>query len=384
MRIRIVRQYVCALIVGSCSIGGCASELTVDRPKAPDTRSRQASVCEEADEGIDVDLLFVIDDSHSMREEQASLAREIPKLVKVLTQGGLVVGEEERQVYDAARSIHVGVVSSDMGLKNAAMLPVCEFSGDDGLLRRAEECGAGSGFTSYSPNDLVKDMDSLARSVQCLTQLGTAGCGMEQHLEAMWKALAPASDHSFSGGTSGHGDMENEGFLRENSLLVVVVLADEDDCSFPDKAYDRLFPSGGSRLDLNVRCGNNPDKQHPISRYAEGLRSLRKDAPERFLFAAITGVPLELEGSEYTKILRDPAMQFVAEPADANGMLMPRAVCETDSGVAYPARRLVTLANEFPEQSFVRSICRVDFGTAMAELADAMGKRMQRSQAACD
>ena len=41
-------------------------------------------------EGADVkkgDILFVIDNSGSMREEQAALVREIPKLIRILTSG---------------------------------------------------------------------------------------------------------------------------------------------------------------------------------------------------------------------------------------------------------------------------------------------------------
>src|SRR5688572_5332869 len=59
---------------------------------------------------FEVDLLFVVDDSGSMTEEQDNLARQLPELVRVLTTGKLDDDHTFRPV-----DLHVGVISTDMG-----------------------------------------------------------------------------------------------------------------------------------------------------------------------------------------------------------------------------------------------------------------------------
>src|SRR5262249_38392704 len=64
----------------------------------------------------------------------------------------------------------------------------------------------------------------------CLARTGTAGCGFEQQLDAMLKAVLPQTDPTiFAEGTHGHGDEANAGFLRTDSLIVLFVITDEDD-----------------------------------------------------------------------------------------------------------------------------------------------------------
>jgi hypothetical protein len=57
-----------------------------------------------------VDLLFVVDDSQSMQEEQTNLGAQLPELVHVLTSGELDAEHTFNPV-----DLHVGVVSTDMG-----------------------------------------------------------------------------------------------------------------------------------------------------------------------------------------------------------------------------------------------------------------------------
>jgi len=385
MNKRMSERLASLVALALAGITGCAAELDVE-PKA-ETKKQAAAICEGVEEGLDVDLLFVIDNSHSMADEQASLAREIPRMVRSLAQGELISDASKGRVerFIPARSIHVGVVTSDLGLSGVDPSNIhvmsCREPNQDGLLRKADDCGAGSGFIAYDPSDADVDEDAVSENLACLAQVGTEGCGVEQPLEAMWKALAPAADLSFSMSTGGHGDAEHAAFLRDNSLLVVVVLSDEDDCSMPDISSTLL--TQGDHSDLNVRCGNNPDSLHPISRYALGLRSLRADAPDRFLFAAVAGLPVDLEGSDPDTILAAEAMQFVEDHSDPD-FVIPRPACQTATSIAYPARRMVTLAKELGDQALVRSICRDDFGTAMTSLSSAMGKRMERSRLACE
>jgi hypothetical protein len=159
----------------------------------------------------DVDILFVIDDSSSMEGEQASLARNFPIFIDVLEgiEGGLP-------------NVHIGVVSSNVG---AGDLAECQNGGDDGMLQigGGDACNAPaekflSDIKQEDGSRLRNYTGTLEERFACMAQLGTAGCGLEAHLESMLKAV----------------DGRNPGFLRKNAYLAIIILADEDDCSNQD------------------------------------------------------------------------------------------------------------------------------------------------------
>ena len=53
----------------------------------------------------------------------------------------------------------------------------------------------------------------------CIAAVGSAGCGFEAPLEAVYRVLTTPAI--------------NPGFLRDDALLVVILMTDEDDCSAP-------------------------------------------------------------------------------------------------------------------------------------------------------
>src|SRR5438105_4446969 len=69
-----------------------------------------------------LDLLFVIDNSGSMKEEQTGLAANFPKFIQVL-----------QQVQGGLPDVHMGVVSSNMGAGNNG-INNCTPPGDAGHL----------------------------------------------------------------------------------------------------------------------------------------------------------------------------------------------------------------------------------------------------------
>ena len=95
---------LCALAV---ALGGCQQRDL--RPLNPCTINGFAERVNVTN--VDkVDLLFMIDNSGSMEEEQTSLATEIPRLVQTLASGVARDGS----TFPAVRDLRVGVVSSDM------------------------------------------------------------------------------------------------------------------------------------------------------------------------------------------------------------------------------------------------------------------------------
>jgi len=368
-----------------------------------------------------VDLLFMVDDSGSMREEQASLRRELPRMIEQLTSGD-TNGDGEPDI-TPIEELHLGVVSSDMGLVGVDGIEKCDGLGDDGVLRHAASPELGDCVGPY-PSFLTfraatDDATQVASDFACVATLGTSGCGFEQQLESTLKALWPSSDDAISfvadpmgAGKLGHGDVENAGFLRphggpDTSLLAVVLVTDEDDCSSFDTSHlippadlDPSNPDDARLLmqGLNVRCYHNPENLYPVSRYADGLKALRPKSQGLVVFGAITGVPTKLVAPEvlstvdfaddtareafYEGVLSDPEMKPAIEtfgtPQPDDDKLKPS--CSTANGVAYPPVRIVETARAFGRDAVVQSICQDDFGPAIDALLQAITRA---SKAAC-
>jgi len=240
------------------------------------------------------------------------------------------------------------------------------------------------------------DPERVAEDFACMAQLGITGCGFEQPLESALQALWPSADPTirFNAPTTedsfGRGDRDNAGFLRNDpaspATLAIVVVTDEDDCSSFDS---RLWlPPTSLEADdplatqaLNLRCFYNPESKYDLDRYAVGYRALHGWTGARVLFAAIVGVPVNLvdqaalaavdwnddaqREAHYDKILNDERMQEVPiELTAGSGILENLAPsCEGADGIlAYPPRRIVSLARKFGPNSLVQSICGDNLG----------------------
>ena len=323
----------------------------------------------------DVDMLFMVDNSGSMAEEQASLAAQLPRLVQVLTSGDRTGDGPTPDDFTPIRDLHLGVVTSDMGV-GGFTVPSCgnpDF-GDDGILRTAGNpfdptcMPTYPSFLAYVPGTSTETPEEFGAQFRCLAAPGTMGCGFEQQLEATLKALTPAtSSLRFRADTTGHGDGANAGFLRPDSLLVVVLLTDEEDCSARPGFEDLFNPMSGTfEGPLNLRCFLYKAPQHPVSRYIDGLRALRPDRPDLLIVAAIAGVPVDLirPGTpDYTGILADERMIETLDPTVGLGRVTPS--CDVPGrGLAFPPRRMVEVAQGFGANGVVQSICQDAFDGA--------------------
>lgn len=355
----------------------------------------------------EVALLFVIDGSVQMAEEQAALADALPTLVRALVSGDL--DDDGAPDFAPIAVLTIGVVTMDMGT-GGQPTPTClraDF-GDDGVSRvsvwSTDRCGVPSPgvFQFEEPNE----PDDVARRLACAVTVGTGGCGIEQPLEAALKALTPARpdfawgvspdfvavgssgapdglDVPFFMSTTPHGDDENEYLDPWMSALAVVLLSDEDDCSILDPA---LFDPAGAAYpgELALRCTRYREALHPITRYARGLAQLR-DRPNRIVFAPIVGVPLDLvapagEATRWDALvsddlaIRDDRMEVRETPTEP-----PAAVpsCEDpERGRAYPPERIAHTARALEARGAhvtVQSICQPRLDGAMTAIARAIG-----------
>lgn len=319
--------------------------------------SSDGSSCRPATSELDV--LLAVDSSGSMTEEQAALVAELPRLARVLATGD--IDDDGIQDFPAAASIHWGNITTDLGA-GSYVVPTCSGAGDDAAVRASgntsdPSCDASyAGVLQYNAGDAGADAEVFAHDVACVATVGSAGCGFEQPLEASLRALTLSSSSTpFFGGGLGQGDTANAGLLREDSVLAVINLTDEDDGS---AISDELFNPESAVYDgnLNMRNYSHPEALQPVSRYADGLASLRADAG-RLVFANIAGVPEDLVAADYATILADPRMAYT--PGSEGLMLVP--ACETATGgSAFPARRLVETAaalDAHGASTVVQSIC---------------------------
>jgi hypothetical protein len=376
-----------------------------------------------------VDLLFVVDNSGSMRQEQSALRDQFPKLIDTLTLGRKSDGSMFRPVTD----MHLGVVSTDMGLAGIPNnFPSCStqrhvHGGDDGVLQHAG--GAAPGCQDDYPPFLSfeqgrTDPTQLATDFGCIANLGTSGCGFEQQLEAGLKALWPKHYTDAMGdayrpadnpilflstseeGRYGHGDQPvtqggNQGFLRNDpvtglSLVAIIVVSDEEDCSSKDTSHfvstnDPNNPL--SKQGINLRCYYNKQNLFEIERYVRGFKALRTNDESLVIYGAIAGVPPDLVDAEaranvdfsddrardqyYDRILSDARMQERPVMEDQPSLANVAASCTRldasgEPASAYPPVRLVQVAKAFGRNAVVQSICQDDFGPAMDAIIDVL------------
>jgi len=173
-----------------------------------------------------VDLLLIVDGDDSMAAQRSAFAAFMPSLLSAIRSGN--ADQAGGREFYPIRDIHIGILASD--LATGAAPEGCK--SDDGVLRSLEVCGDTSGqpFVAIGSAD---DVGSRAALVSCGIALITETCAYSEPLEAGIKALWPEDDQSVVVGGA-HGSGENAEFLRDDALLVIIVLTNRDDCSIAD------------------------------------------------------------------------------------------------------------------------------------------------------
>ncbi len=178
-----------------------------------------------------VDFLFVIDNSGSMAEEQAALIASFPKFIEAI-----------KTTLDMAQDYHIMVVDTDAWVYAGCEM-ICPVFGSCVVapeyvcgMTQPELCedvlgagvvypkGAGSTNTFCDFSSGARYIDTteqdLVGKFSCAAKVGTGSTlDPEKPMEAMVNAV------------SGMGEvgMCNEGFLRDDAILVVTFITDEND-----------------------------------------------------------------------------------------------------------------------------------------------------------
>jgi hypothetical protein len=371
-----------------------------------------------------VDLLFMIDNSFSMEQEQASLREQFPRLINMLTSGDR--NGDGVQDFPPANDVHFGVISSDLGLPGleGAGIERCGLLGDEGRLLNVANpellaegvCSAQTfnppflKYDSASADDGVRNQ--LANDLACIATIGLEGCGFEQQLESMLKAVWPGADQQVtfvtdpSGfgmfGMSGPGFPNGE-FIRNNpneglSVISLVMVTDEEDCS--SRRMDHFVP-GASANGLNTRCYyeglRGPDSNlFQINRYIELFKMLRPGREDLVLFDAIVGVPPGLVDDEvigdinfddaderdtfYESVLNDENMQERIDDKGTPDVLDDDGLVPScnrgEFAKAYPPRRIVQVAQGLGANGMVHSICQDSFDDPITSIVDRIGAHL--------
>ncbi|MDP3278042.1 MAG: hypothetical protein Q8Q09_22845, partial [Deltaproteobacteria bacterium] len=426
----------------------------LDRPVAAATPALESALSEviSIDPGIKVDLLVMVDNSSSMRERQRNILRQLGPMIEQLTNppcisrstpgGGTprpcdLHNPDETRQYPPIDDLHLAVVSSDLGTPGSTV-PSCDRgdTGDDGLfnpirngaaLREHLPWAPRSPGAERAPADLrpttcdnnpfqfpsfiafcsddahrscdrsgafasTRDPNAFTDWFRCNAGLFVNGCELESQLESVWRALVHHDARETSGNAS-----PNAGFLRDDALLAIVMLSDEEDGSVRncdndqgfssqngapcrdaravydsqstswsatglDQRFYRYQPGGEQDPTWNLDRYYNTRPANTPNRWTRDLLSLKPGHPERIVFAGILGVPLVIptrtEGTErrivWDQLLGAPA---AASPEDFYGRDSATAISGTQ-GTAGPFS--MRAANPDPLCEHVVPACRTE------------------------
>ncbi|MBA3462648.1 MAG: hypothetical protein H0T46_22015 [Deltaproteobacteria bacterium] len=177
-----------------------------------------------------MDLVFVVDDSGSMSEEQGNLATNFPMFASVLE--NYVNADGEHIDFRIAVTTTGKPVTYTISFGGQTLPPMTE-NGPDGAF--AKNCGVAQNYLDVStPN--------LGTTLGCRANVGTGGSSYEMPLLMAKHALGERV-----------ADGKNAGFLRDDALLGVVMLTDEDDSSSSQSMFtiDGSNPNSGPMVDFD-------------------------------------------------------------------------------------------------------------------------------------
>lgn len=216
-----------ALCFAIATIVGCSNQV-FDLPPAQQELSQNITYNPR------VDILLMMDNSSSMLQYQNRFATQIPSMIAKLNEIGL--------------DYHIGVITSDM------------------------RPGGNGGRLIGSPTYLTKDTPDLVPLLQNRVVPGQSGSDLERGIQSAYTVLQP-----------GYLNGEGKGFLRDDSLLVMVFLTNENDYSpdslqFYQSFFDKIRPIYKLKqrswianfigvVSMDGECSTTPDLKEAGLRY---------------------------------------------------------------------------------------------------------------------
>ena len=348
-----------------------------------------------------VDMLFLVDDSSSMRLSQTNLERNFPTFMTTL-----------QNAPQGLPNIHVAVISSDMGAGDGSIAGCDSTGGKNGIFQytargtcQATNLQQGATFISNIAGQ-ANYTGNLEDVFTCIAALGETGCGFEHQFAALTRAL----------GVDGRGaaPIENQMFLRPDAYLAIILITNEDDCSAAPNVP--LFDTGSntnlaSQLGppANFRCnefghlcdeggmvGIHPNRNAPgqdvaqtvpymncRSNDSEGyllsavdtankIKSLKAD-PSQVIVAAIQG-----PATPYTVTWKAPATADVScGAASCPWPVIAHSCMAGDGSFADPGVRTQAFVGEFGANGLVLPICADSFAPSLQRIGELINAQLQ-------
>jgi hypothetical protein len=268
-----------------------------------------------------VDILFVIDNSDSMSEEQTALVASFP---------GFIDAIEAYEVHGTGGPLdyHVGVTSTAVDHNHCGTLSCTLEKGDDGVLLNAPVgnggvCDPPAERYMTGPDPAVKD------EFACVAALGTLGWPWEMPFEAIRRGMTDGN------AGEGHASKENAGFLRDDALFVAIVITDEDDTS-----RENTYPTNP------LAPATDP---LPVSHYVDAFLDI-KPSYEQMAFGIIAG-PLNTDcnGGSLGGADASPRLHELLAAAGDNGAFGD--ICSPDfaDAVAAILDTILAACDEMPQ-----------------------------------
>jgi hypothetical protein len=326
----------------------------------------------------------MIDNSTSMERSQTNLQANFSSFIDTLKNlpGGLP-------------DLHIAVVTSNLGAGDGS-ISLCNVGGDSGIFRfrvgAASACpatGLDSSATYISTTGGMNPQTNFTGDItsvfQCIAAIGVGGCGFEHQLASVTRAL---------GADGSPGPPENQGFLRPEAVLAIVLVTNEDDCSGPDSLFEtntnltlqsvlgppigfrcnefghlcdgappaRLAPTGQiTDVKDYTSCDPAEDKGRltPVATFVSQVRAL-KPAPEgQIVVASIQGPT-----TPYQVHWRTPSTQ-----PDGPWPEITHSCTAADGSFADPGVRIRRFVDAFGANGIQSSICEASFAPALTQLA---------------
>jgi len=221
-----------------------------ERPVVPLDQALNSSSAQQITVGAKtkIDILFVVDESQSMREEQESLAQNFSTFSDFIFVALKNAADYRIAVVSTGTSATSTVYPDNLGAFISESIPDNQNGGLNcpAMLNPVISPDSVQSAGGCTPEDVDCQRDQLRFQFSCLAQVGITGVNNERGLEAMRSGLS-------CNGPNGHlfgrccqpntvsqrlnfdplcrGAGEDPAFLRPDAFLMVVFITDEDDCS---------------------------------------------------------------------------------------------------------------------------------------------------------
>jgi alpha-tubulin suppressor-like RCC1 family protein len=337
------------------------------------------------------DFLFLVDNSTQMESGQAALIGAFPRLMSGLQAlpGGLP-------------NVQVAVISSDMGAEGVVGCTAPHNGAFQSTARAPctnTTLAAGARFIR-NVGGQANYTGAIAEVFGCIAALGSMGCGYEQPLLSVSRAL---------GADGMPAPSTNQGFLRTDADLVIVIVSNEDDCSAQGGAASPLFASNGTvdttagpvgplisfrcnefghlcdegpplrngRVDQTKTYNNCRSNEHSlylrsVASFVREIKALKPFPDRQIVLAAIGGVAQAAPAGAipYSVSWREP-------PTTDSPWPYVNPACGVHTGTfGDPAVRLAELTRQFGGNGILASVCDADYAPVMDAIVQRIAARL--------